>query len=118
MAARPQGRLGAVAHIELADSCAESFQRYAELQTDNETVQAFGEQLAQAGLGHSSLLALIKGLQDFVWGQGELIGEARAASCYCLPLLAGYMAARETYLLAEQERTRLALERAQQHAGR
>jgi hypothetical protein len=31
---------------------------------------------------------------------------------YSNPLLAGYMAGREAYLLQEQERTRLALERA------
>lgn len=102
---------------QLAAGCADSFQRYLLREEDNEAVSAFGQQLAQDGLGHASLLALIEALQGFVWEQ-DMLDAARAASRYGLSLLAGYMAARESYLLAEQERTRVALGRAQQHAGK
>jgi hypothetical protein len=58
-------------------------------------------------------LALIDVLHHVCWRSYDSTADGAPVSVqYCNPLLAGYMAGREADLLREQERTRLALERA------
>lgn len=98
---------------QIAEEAAGSYQRYLAGEECDDTVEDFGQRLAQDGLGHRSTLALVGALHE---SAGALApcepSVARAAARYSTHLLAGYMEAREAYLLKEQERTRLALERA------
>jgi hypothetical protein len=72
----------------------------------------YGRRLAGEGLGHAGLLALVATLLRSAWGSGPEDGAVHPAITYTGALLAGYMAAREEALLQEQERTRVALDRA------
>jgi hypothetical protein len=97
---------------QLAAACAASLQRYLAHEEDDASVNRFGQNLAQEGLGHSSLLAKVEVLQGLALAHGPQPPATPSVERYILALLAGYMQSREAYLLAEQERTRLALERA------
>jgi hypothetical protein len=97
---------------QLAATCATSLERYLARKADDVAVNRFGQDLAQEGLGHSSLLAKVEVLQNVALANGRQPDAAPSVERYILALLAGYMQSREAYLLAEQERTRLALERA------
>ena len=73
----------------------------------------YGQRLASEGIGHRTMLALIEVLHRASWEQADVGREDLPASVQCSSqLLAGYMAGREAYLLQEQERTRMALDRA------
>lgn len=97
---------------QLAAACATSLQRYLAREEDDASINRFGQDLAHEGLGHSSLLAKVEVLQGVALAHGPQPAAAPGIERYILALLAGYMQGREAYLLAEQERTRLALERA------
>ncbi len=97
----------------IAAEAARSFEGYMSGQSDGATAAALGEHLVREGLGHSTLLALLAALD------GQMPEDAipgRTALGFCIPVLGGYMAAREDYLLKEQERIRLAVERARLRA--
>jgi hypothetical protein len=82
-------------------------------QGDGASVYEAGQRLASDGLGHASVLAIVEALHESSWRQAAGAQEAQPASVsYCGKLLAGYMSERESSLLREQERTRVALERA------
>lgn len=73
---------------------------------------AYGQRLANEGIGHRTILALIEVLHRTSWEHADAGCADLPASVQCSShLLAGYMAGREAYLLQEQERTRLALDR-------
>lgn len=93
----------------IAAEAASSFEDYLAGQTDAEAAWRLGGYLVKEGLGHNTLLALLAAL-DGHGAEGATPG--RTPLGFCLPVLGGYMAAREDYLLKEQERIRLALERA------
>lgn len=101
---------------QIAASCAGALQRYLADAEGAAAATVFGQSLAQEGLGHSSLLALAEVLLESGSPQANQADAARTPARYTLALLAGYMQGREAYLLAEQERTRLALERARANA--
>ena len=84
----------------------------AERDSDAPTFE-YGQRLASEGVGHRTMLALIEVLHRASWELADISGADLPASVQCSSqLLAGYMAGREAYLLQEQERTRMALDRA------
>lgn len=98
---------------QLADEVAADFIGYAACR-DGAMARARGRRLAGEGLGHSAALALVEALHM----AAETPEQRQATVAYCTPLLCGYMEAREEQLLREQERTRIALERARaRHEG-
>jgi hypothetical protein len=97
---------------QIASRIAQSYQDYYSHQA-GEVAQALGQHLAQEGIGHASLLSMIEALHSFSWELCETQPSAAPRTIrYCSGVLAGYMAAREAHLLSEQERARVALERA------
>jgi hypothetical protein len=98
---------------QIAQDIAKMFGRFLEEQASAETTYAYGQHLAGEGVGHRTILALVEVLHCASWGQADSRDASLPVSVRCSSqLLAGYMVGRETYLLQEQERTRLALERA------
>jgi hypothetical protein len=98
---------------QIAQQVATAFYEFLEQQEDGESAYAFGQRLAHEGIGHHTILALIDVLHHTCWKSAHDAGGSLPASVrYGNPLLAGYMAGREAYLLQEQERARVALERA------
>jgi hypothetical protein len=98
---------------QIAQDIATMFGQFLEEQASAETTYAYGQHLAGEGMGHRTILALIEVLHRASWGQADSRGADLPVSVRCISqLLAGYLVGRETYLLQEQERTRLALERA------
>ena len=95
---------------QLIRELADSFVRYQHDQTVDDAVRAFGQRLASDGIGHVAMLKLIATLHEFIWAHRDGV-EAPLSISYSSALLAGYMEEREAYLLKEQERSRLALER-------
>lgn len=104
---------------QIAAEAAGAFTGYRGDPADDAAAHAAGRRLAQEGLGHASILAIVAALHDAALaGPGATLPAAgRHATQYCGRLLAGYMAAREADLLVEQERTRQALDRARGQAG-
>lgn len=92
---------------QLADEAAADFIGYADGHNDA-MARALGRRLAGEGLGHRAALALVEALHS----AAETQGQRQTTAQYCTQLLWGYMEAREEHLLREQERTRIALERA------
>lgn len=99
---------------QIAGEASAAFLAYLAAPEDGEAARLFGLRLANDGLGHTTLLALVGALQQFAW---ERAGTP-LANTYCGLLLGGYMEGREQYLLAEQERVRNALDRARTEFGR
>jgi hypothetical protein len=101
---------------QIAQDIAKTFGRFLEEQTSAEATYAYGQHLAGEGVGHRTILALVEVLHCASWRQADSQGTDLPVSVRCSSqLLAGYMVGRETYLLQEQERTRLALERPRAH---
>lgn len=97
---------------QMAQAVAASFLQFLERE-DQAATRAYGQELAQAGLGHPSALALTEALRRACWentnpGTGLLPVSGR----YVGALLQGYMEEREASILREQERTAQALQRA------
>jgi hypothetical protein len=102
---------------QIALEIAATFRRFLAEPAYAETAYTYGQRLAGEGVGHRAMLALIEVLHRASWAGADLGGEDLPASVQCSShLLAGYMAGREAYLLQEQERTRLALDRARAQA--
>jgi hypothetical protein len=98
---------------QIALDIARMFGRFLEEQASAETIHAYGEHLAAEGVGHRTILALVEVLHRASWERADGRDIDLPVSVQCSSrLLAGYMVGREAYLLQEQERTRLALERA------
>ena len=98
---------------QIAQQVATAFHEFVEEQEDVDSAYAFGQRLAHEGIGHHTILALLDVLHHTCWESAHATGAGLPASVrYGKPLLAGYMAGREAYLLQEQERARVALERA------
>jgi len=91
---------------QISQEFAAAFRQFLEEQ-HAETAYAYGQRLSQEGIGHGAMLALVDVLHHVCWESAD-----PTSVQYGNPLLAGYMAGREAELLREQERTRLALERA------
>jgi hypothetical protein len=101
---------------QIALEVAATFCQFLTAQDIGAPTYAYGQRLADEGIGHRTILALIEVLHRASWEHAE-VGTDLPASVQCSShLLAGYMAGREAYLLQEQERTRLALERARTQA--
>ena len=82
-------------------------------QNDYSAARQTGQHLASEGLGHGSVLALVEELHRSSWKNGGCAEASLPASVrYSGGLLEGYMAERESLLLREQERTRVAFDRA------
>jgi hypothetical protein len=98
---------------QIALEIAATFRQFlAERDSDAPTFE-YGQRLASEGVGHRTMLALIEVLHRASWELADIGGADLPASVQCSSqLLAGYMAGREAYLLQEQERTRMALDRA------
>lgn len=97
---------------QIASEIAADFCHYTSGTGNADATRTFGRRLANDGLGHSAVLALVSALHEVAWQHHQ--SEATAAPIsvsYNGALLAGYMEERETYLLKEQEISRLALER-------
>ncbi len=86
---------------------------------DEAAARERGRNLAQAGLGHKSILALAEAIRQACLEAGNPDGEMlrallQAVGRYTGALLEGYMAGREEHVLREQQRTYEALLRARQ----
>ena len=98
---------------QISQEFAAAFRQFLDEQKHAEVAYAYGQRLAKEGIGHGAILALIDVLHRVCWESADATADGLPASVqYCNPLLAGYMAGREADLLREQERTRLALDRA------
>ncbi|MBC7225971.1 MAG: hypothetical protein H5T61_01885 [Thermoflexales bacterium] len=89
---------------------------------DEGVVRERGRALAQQGLSHRSVLALVQALQEVGWESAnpevELWPSLQGAiGRYTRAFLEGYMVAREESILEQQEKTRQALLRALQREG-
>ena len=97
---------------QIALEIAATFRQFLEVRSSDASTFEYGQRLASEGVGHRTMLALIEVLHRASWAQPDVGGEDLPASVQCSSqLLAGYMAGREAYLLQEQERTRMALDR-------
>jgi hypothetical protein len=98
---------------QFAQEMAASFLKFL-TQEDETAVRIYGQQLAQAGLGHQSILALSEALRRICWeNPNPGIAVLPAAGRYANAVLLGYMAEREAHILREQERTHQAFLRVQ-----
>lgn len=98
---------------QIAQDVAASFLCYTNGSEGDPNIQAFGRRLASNGLGHASLIAMVAVLHTHTYANGQANTNGVQLSVgYTGSLLTGYMEEREAYLLKEQERSRLALERA------
>jgi hypothetical protein len=101
---------------QIAQEIAAAFRRFLEAQEHADIAYTYGQTLAGEGISHQAILALIDALHRICWESAHRSTSGSPVSVrYGNPLLAGYMAEREASLLREQERTRLALERARAH---
>ncbi len=96
---------------QIAQEMAEGFLRFAQ-QEDPAAARAYGQQLAQEGLGHRAILALSEAARR-VCGDGAKPSERLMpmSGRYVATLLEGYMAEREAFVLQEQQLTVQALQR-------
>jgi hypothetical protein len=102
---------------QIAREVATAFRQFLAAQDCAAPIFAYGQRLAGEGIGHKAILALVETLHCVAWERADLGSARLPASVPCgSHLLAGYMAGREAYLLQEQERTRIALERARAQA--
>jgi hypothetical protein len=98
---------------QIAQEVAAAFRRFLEGQEHADIAYTYGQALADEGISHQAILALIDALHRICWESAHRsTSESPVSVRYGNPLLAGYMAGREASLLREQERTRLALDRA------
>jgi hypothetical protein len=98
---------------QIAAETADTLVRLVGMADASGEITAFGRKLAQIGIGHQSMVALIAALHRGTWASApaaEIPLSIRVEG----PLLLGYMAEREEHLLREQERTRRAWERARE----
>ena len=73
---------------------------------DGSVADTYGRQLAQAGVGHRSILAMTETLRQECYQKANPSTELPAvAGLYVNALLEGYMAGREELVLQEQQRT-------------
>lgn len=99
---------------QVADELGVAFQGYMIVASDD-AIEQLGKRLAEDGLGHSAAVKLVSTLLEFSEDIRPVASEIpRHAARFSMVLLAGYMGAREAYLLREQEITRKALERARE----
>ena len=77
---------------------------------DTATIYAEGQNLANEGIGHRAVLSMVAVIYRHMWSACDNMVDILAL--YSGALLEGYMVEREAHLLREQERTRLAWERA------
>jgi hypothetical protein len=97
---------------QIAQEMAEAFLRFTQ-QEEPAATRAYGQQLAQEGIGHRAALSLSEALRQACWQSANPGGKLMPVSGrYVAALLEGYMSEREALLLQEQERTREALARA------
>ena len=100
---------------QIAQEMAEAFIQFAQGE-DPAVTRAYGQQLAQEGIGHRAALSLSEAVRRACWESvNPGLQLLPASGRYVGALLEGYMAEREALLLQEQERTRQAAERAQTH---
>jgi hypothetical protein len=98
---------------QFAQDTTASFLKFLD-QEDEAVVRIYGQQLAQAGFGHQSILALSEALRRICWeNPNPGVAVLPAAGRYANALLLGYMAEREAHILREQERTHQAFLRVQ-----
>jgi hypothetical protein len=101
---------------QLAEEIANSVLQFQEREQETDVYQV-GERLAEE-VGHRAMLALTETLRRVCCEGRHTDAEGwTRVSRYVFSLLEGYMAGREAYLLAEQERARAALERAREKRG-
>ena len=100
---------------QIAQEMAQAFLQFAQKE-DPAAVRAYGQQLAQEGIGHRAALSLSEAVRRACWESANPgLQLLPASGRYVGALLEGYMVEREALLLQEQERTRQAAERAQAH---
>ncbi len=85
---------------------------------DEEAARTYGQRLAVEGLGHRAILTTTETLRRTCRESDNPAALPSVAGRYVNALLEGYMAGREASLLQEQERTRRALQRAQERQER
>ena len=113
------GRLRITPHRvnQVAAEVAVSFLEFRDREQEA-AVYHYGERLAEEGVGHRAVLSLAETLRRVAWESSNAADSGDpAAGRYVFALLAGYMAGREAYLLAEQARAHRALERARERNG-
>lgn len=105
-------------HLQrIAQELAGTVERFVTGAIGSGEMEAYGHQLVSEGLGRQALLALVQVIGRTLWESGDpAIQQIAVAGSLTHPLLEGYIAGREAHLLREQERTRVALERARTQA--
>ena len=105
-------------HIQrIAQDVATTVEQFVAGSSDASKLQTYGQNLVAEGLGRQSMLALVQVINLTLWESAEpALRQIAIAGSLTHPLLDGYIAGREAHLLREQERTRVALERARTHA--
>jgi hypothetical protein len=97
----------------IAQEIASSFLQFSV--EEHAATRAYGQRLAQDGLGHASILAISECLCRVCRESGDAGCElSPVAERYNKALLEGYMGGREADLLLEQEKTLQAYERARE----
>lgn len=96
------------------ETCSSCFNRFLS-DGDPAGVEIYGQQLASIGMGHQGVLALVQAINQWCGkADNTLLSEIALSSRFSLPLLRGYMQAREQRILFQQEQTRIALDRARE----
>lgn len=97
--------------VETCNSCFNQFFS----DGDPAAVEIYGQQLAGIGMGHQGVLALVQAINQWCGRANNTeLHEIALSSRFSLPLLKGYMQAREQRILFQQEQTRIALDRARE----
>ncbi|MCG8349148.1 MAG: hypothetical protein MI924_15365 [Chloroflexales bacterium] len=95
---------------QIAQQSGATFCRFLQQPGDTATIYAEGQNLANEGIGHRAVLSMVAVIYRHMWSACDNMVDILAL--YSGALLEGYMVEREAHLLREQERTRLAWERA------
>ena len=105
-------------HLQrIAQEAAAKVEHFIAGNDDAEQMHAYGHHLVAEGFGRQSLLALVQVINRTLWESGDpALQQIAISASLTHPLLDGYIAGREAHLLREQERTRVALERARTQA--
>jgi hypothetical protein len=95
---------------QIAQQKGATFCRFLQQPGDTATIYAQGQHLATEGIGHRAILSMVAVIYRHTWSACDTMVDTLAL--YSGALLEGYMTEREAHVLREQERTRLAWERA------
>ena len=99
---------------DVIQSCNKCFKQFL-INDEIIPIENYGQHLANIGMGHQGVLALVQAINQWCGrADNTQLYEIALSSRFSLPLLKGYMQAREQRILFQQEQTRIALDRARE----